>query len=89
MPTLEEDFANPAITTDDLVDTCNVDETSCINPKVKFSNDAGVTFQTQVAGVYNLPPAGGQPPRSMPSFNVNSQSTILPPLVPIPATTVV
>ena len=80
-PNLEEDFANLAKSTDDLVETCNEDETSCINSKVTISNDAEATFQTQVAGVHNLPPAGGQPPRSMPSFNINSQSNVLPPLI--------
>lgn len=58
-------------------------------PNATFSNDAAASFQPPAAGVHNLPPTIGQPPRSMPSFNVNSQSTVLPPLVPIPATSTV
>merc|ERR1711892_685446 len=58
-------------------------------PNATFSSDAGGSFQAAGAGVHNLPPTIGQPPRSMPSFNVNSQSTVLPPLVPIPATSTV
>merc|ERR1719312_1063171 len=58
-------------------------------PNATFSTDAGGSYQPSVAGVHNLPPTIGQPPRSMPSFNVSSQSTGLPPLVPIPATSTV
>ena len=58
-------------------------------PNATFSSDAGVAFQPPVAGVHNLPPTVGHPPRSMPSFNVKPQSTVLPPLVPIPATSTV
>ena len=42
-----------------------------------FLLTAGVTFQTQVAGVNNIPPAVGQPPRSMPyKLSVNCITTI-------------
>merc|ERR1719232_1856903 len=58
-------------------------------PNATFSTDAGGSFQPPVAGIHNLPPTIGQPPRSMPSFNVNPQSTGLPPLVPIPAVSTV